>query len=899
MSLEQILIDLRADFGFMENVTTWQTLPARNGRFERVPSSLHPAIETLLAEQGITQLYSHQAQSIEAALSGQNLVVVTPTASGKTLCYNLPVLHSLLNDPGARALYLFPTKALAQDQLANLGNWAAALPNADTLTPHSYDGDTPSGQRAEIRRSARIILSNPDMLHTGILPYHPNWHDFFANLRYVVIDELHIYRGVFGSHVANVLRRLQRICNHYGSSPQFICTSATIANPQTLAENLLEQPVTLIDQNGAPSGEKQVIFYNPPCYDQERGLRRAATLEAQELAARLVLGDIQTILFGRSRLATEVMLTYLRERVERSPGQSSGGVEWRSRGVAKENDINDQIRGYRGGYLAEERREIEAGLRSGDVRAVVATNALELGIDIGQLQAAVLCGYPGSIASTWQQMGRSGRTTESALAILVATSGVLDQYVIQHPEFVFEQPPEYANINPDNLMLLVDHVRCAAFELPFVQGDRFGKCDFVDDALSLLTEQGELDEAAGRYFWNGESYPARQVNLRSSGSETVVIQSTPEPTAEFSGVQIIGELDLESAVIMLHEGAIYIHEGRTYRVETLDLENFEAHVTPVNVDYYTDVRSETEIAVLEQHAQAELAGAVVNHGEVEVTSQVVSYRRVKRYTHENLGTTPLDYPPQSYPTNAYWFSLTEAALEALIAQGDWMDSPNDYGPNWQAQRKRVRHRDGYKCSRCGTPEPTGRQHDVHHVVPFRTFGYVPGMNENYKEANHIDNLALLCRRCHQVVEAGVRVRGGLDGLAYTLQNLAPLYLMCDRSDIGVSFDRGERSPDSGFETPIPTIYVYERAIAGLGFSSRLFELHEEMLNGAYTLIQECPCTVGCPACVGPILDNHIAVLETKELTLSLLRGLLGLRAPAPRESATRLQQTSELDDVVF
>ncbi len=467
MTLERILQDFRADAQFMANVAAWQTIHAQPANFAPVPGALGPILRAALHARGVRDLYSHQTQAVDAALAGRHFVVVTPTASGKTLCYNLPILHSMLQEPDARALYLFPTKALAQDQLAELNAWVTAIEGASAgaspdLHVATYDGDTPSSRRSGIRNSARLLLTNPDMLHTGILPYHNNWEPFFSRLRYVVLDELHTYRGVFGSQVANVLRRLRRICDFYGSKPHFICTSATIANPAELAERLIEEPVTLIDENGAPRGERHVILYNPPVYDAERGLRQSSTLAAQELAARCVLGGAQTIVFGRSRLVTELLLTYLRERVRRVWQDEPAGTA----------SVAERIRGYRGGYLPLERRSIEAGLRSGDVRGVVATNALELGIDIGRLQAAVLCGYPGSIASTWQQMGRAGRTADAALAMLVATGGALDQYVIRHPEFIFERSPEHALVNADNLMLLVDQMRCAAFELPFAQGAR-------------------------------------------------------------------------------------------------------------------------------------------------------------------------------------------------------------------------------------------------------------------------------------------------------------------------------------------------------------------------------------------------------------------------------------------
>jgi DEAD/DEAH box helicase domain-containing protein len=862
MPIDHLLADLRGDDRFMANVVAWRTLHAQAARYAPLPPLLHPLLHAALAQRGIEQLYTHQAAAIKHALAGRNVAVVTPTASGKTLCYNLPVFHSLLADPAARALYLFPTKALAQDQLAELNDFGTLLAAATSspLSAAAYDGDTPSAARAQLRRESRIILTNPDMLHVGILPYHPQWAEFLAGLRYVVIDEMHSYRGIFGSHMANVLRRLRRLCAHYGATPQFVLASATIANPQTLAERLIETPVALIDENGAPRGEKHVILYNPPVYDPEHGLRRASTLEAQELAARCVRAAVQTIVFGRARQTTEILLTYLRDNLQRPP--------------APVQDPHAAIRGYRGGYLPTERREIEAGLRSGDVRAVVATNALELGIDIGQLQAAVLCGYPGSIAGTWQQMGRAGRTQEAALALLVATGGPLDQYVIQHAEFLFEQSPEHALINPDNLMLLVDHVRCAAFELPFTVGERFGACTFTDDVLALLQEDGDLLKAGPRWLWHGEGYPARAVSLRSAGQESVVIQATGD-----AGPAVIGEIDHASAPLLVHEGAVYIHQGDSYLINQLDFEANVAQAEPVTIDFYTEASAEVEIDVLKIHDERVEHGAQIAHGELLVTSQVVGYRRVKRFTHETLGVFPLDYTPQQLDTSGYWFGIQPAAQQQLAQAGRWHDSINDYGPNWQDVRAKVRARDGYRCSQCGAPENPVRQHDVHHIMPFRTFGYVAGVNDAYREANRLDNLRLLCRACHQRLEATVRVRSGLDGLAYALANLAPLHLMCDRGDLGVTVMRGVAMDEAGMaltqEVALPTIYLFERIAAGLGFSTRLFELHETLVYGAEELVRRCSCPHGCPACVGPVLEEQAVRLETKQLTLGLLEVLQG------------------------
>ncbi|MYJ79461.1 MAG: DEAD/DEAH box helicase, partial [Caldilineaceae bacterium SB0670_bin_27] len=538
MSVGEVIAELGRDSGFMANVTAWETLPARTGQLVDLPEALHPALREALQRREIQQLYSHQAQAVTSALEGlPSIAVVTPTASGKTLCYLLPVLQALLSDAKATALFLFPTKALAHDQLAEIGDWiseAAGLDFAGADSPAgagvlaAYDGDTPAAQRRTIRQSARAVLSNPDMLHAGILPYHGEWARFFAGLRYVVIDEMHSYRGVFGSHVANVMRRLRRVTGHYGSDPQFLLTSATIANPQQLAESLSEHPVNVIENNGAPQGRKHIVLYAPPLYDPIQGLRRSSVLESQELAVRFLQGGLQTIVFGRARLTVELLLSYIREGLQGS-GKAGEGEEDAG------HILSSAVRGYRGGYLPLERRQIESGLRNGSVRGVVATNALELGIDIGQLEAAVICGYPGTIAAAWQQWGRVGRTTGESVAVLVATAGALDQYVVNNPQYLLQRSPERALANADNLMLLVDQMRCAAFELPFAEGDRFGRSPFTREVLELLAEEKSVQQFGNRFLWRGGGYPSRQFGLRSVGGEPVVVQAGLADRAAASG----------------------------------------------------------------------------------------------------------------------------------------------------------------------------------------------------------------------------------------------------------------------------------------------------------------------------------------------------------------------------
>ncbi|MCL6450928.1 MAG: DEAD/DEAH box helicase [Acetobacteraceae bacterium] len=578
-------------------------------------------------------MYSHQARAIDLVLKGHNVVAVTPTASGKTLCYNLPVLQAVLDDPAARAIYLFPTKALSQDQLAELHGLIDVL-GADIKT-HTYDGDTPAAARRAIRAAGHIVITNPDMLHTGILPHHTKWMKLFENLRYVVIDELHHYRGVFGSHLANLIRRLKRVCRFYGSNPRFILCSATIANPGELAEGLIGEKVEVVAESGAPRGEKHFIFYNPPVLNARLGIRRSCLLDAKALAAMFLRQGIQTIVFGRTRLAVEVLLSYLREAC--GAGGPGAGPEC--------------VRGYRGGYLPLQRREIERGLKSGEVRGVVSTNALELGIDIGQLDACVMAGYPGTVASTWQQAGRAGRRSGTSVAILVASSSPLDQYIINHPDYFFGLSPEHGLINPNNRYILLSHLKCAAFELPFEEGELFGVAT-TDEALRYLEEQGVLRRTQGRFYWASESFPAEDVSLRSASTDNfVVIDCTrPEP-------RVIGEVDRFSAPMLIHEEAIYLHEGEQYQVERLDYEEKKAYVRRVDVDYYTDASLAVNLKVLTQADRAPVPGGERFRGEVQVNALATIFKKIRFHTHENVGWGRIHLPEQEMHTTAYWLAL--------------------------------------------------------------------------------------------------------------------------------------------------------------------------------------------------------------------------------------------------
>ena len=637
-------------------ITAVRRLPEAEARYEDFPPGIDPRLRAALASRGIERLYTHQARAIEHALAGRHVVITTPTASGKTLCYNVPVMNGILADPSCRAMYLFPTKALAQDQLAELDRLSQEIAKAADVEVgvFTYDGDTPPDARRAIRGRAHVVLTNPDMMHSGILPHHPRWAKLFENLRYIVIDELHAYRGVFGSHLGNVLRRLRRICQHYGSSPTFICSSATIANPLGLAESLVEQPFELVDESGAPRGEKCFLFVNPPIVNRQLGIRRSYIAQTRAVALDFLNKGLQVIVFAQSRLSTEILTRYLKDAHEGEPGAS------------------DVIRGYRGGYLPHRRREIEKGLRDGSVRGVVSTNALELGIDIGALDVAVLAGYPGTIASTWQRAGRAGRRASRSAAVMVASSAPLDQFVVRHPSYFFDASPEHALVNPDNLQILVDHIKCAAFELPFTVTESFGR-ENLQEILGVLAEGGLVhlsrppggDEATGQWHWTNESYPANAVSLRSISSDNFVVVDKTDTT------RVIGETDFNTALEILHPKAIYIVEGRLFQVEELDFVGRKAYVRHIDCDYYTDAITYSRVTVLDTfNASGERPRALPAHGDVHVVARVVGFKKIKFYTNENVGSGELDLPERQMHTTSYWLTVPRELMTALPWSAD-------------------------------------------------------------------------------------------------------------------------------------------------------------------------------------------------------------------------------------
>lgn len=771
-SLASILAGLKRHPVLGPHFTAQKTLPALDARTAPFPQDLHPALKEALGKRGIAELYTHQAQTLEAALSGQDVTVVTPTASGKSLCYQLPALDALLKDPTARALLLFPAKALSHDQLRDFRNLADSAQKG--LQIQAYDGDTPKSARSKIRRSGQIILTNPDMLHVGILPAHTRWQSFFQNLRYVVVDEVHTCRGVFGSHVANVLRRLDRICVFHRSAPRFICCSATIANPGELAETLTGRTMTVVNENGAPRGPKTLVFYNPPVVDPERGIRRSAIKEARRLALRFIARRHQSILFGRSRSRVEVLTRYLRRSLERLRIDP------------------EAVQAYRSGYLPEERRDIEKRLREGRILAVVGTNALELGIDIGGLRVAFLCGWPGSIASAWQQIGRAGRTRENSLAVLVGTAAPLDQYIMHHPEYLLEGRAERGALNPHNASILRGHLQCATFELPFERGEPFGEVgpERVESLLATLSEK--VRASGDRFFWADPDLPAQKVSLRSASAERFLVQDKTNDN------RLIGEVDAESAPFLIHEGAVYLHQTVAYLIEELDREQRIALAKPVALDYYTQALPKTRVRILSvEESQPATAGdfpfAGLSLGEIDVAVRVDRFRKIRYETHQILGYGDVEPWEHKIRTEATW-------------------------PAW---------------------EPT------------------------------LVGLAS---------EEGKNAGLALQGLAHLLQNVVPLFVLCDVMDFRTA---PVLEPDPAEEDQwLLRLYVYDDYPGGIGIAREIHPRWREILETAQVMVAECPCAHGCPSCVGPAAETSDL---GKQSTTWLLANTLKNYSPSGKE----------------
>jgi DEAD/DEAH box helicase domain-containing protein len=789
LTLNEWVARLKKNKSFLHSAAAIVDIPEKAGDWEDYPSWVNPQLQSVLKKHGMERLYKHQAQAIRFIRNGKDVVLVTPTASGKTLCYNLPVLQSILEEPETRALYLFPTKALAQDQMHEIYNLITDL-KADIKT-FTYDGDTPDDARQAIRKQGHVVVTNPDMLHAGILPHHTKWQKLFVNLKYIVIDELHIYRGIFGSHFANVIRRLVRICRFYGANPVFICCSATVANPREHAEKILEREVALLDKSGAPTAAKTFILYNPPLVNRELGIRQSAMTPARKIATDLIKNDIQTIVFATSRLNVEVLTKYLKDKFIKIKPQDDHFVT-----------------GYRGGYLPNLRREIESGLREREVMGVISTNALELGIDIGNLEACIMVGYPGSIASTWQQAGRAGRRSGRSLAMLIARSNPLDQFIMENPDYFFSLSPEHCRINPDNLLILLHHIKSAAFELPFEKGETFGG-ENLEELLRYLEEKGVLHQTNDRWHWAAESYPADEVSLRAINPENVVVVDTTET----GNHKVIAEVDWDSAFTSVHDEAIYMLASEQYHVDKLDLEGKKAYVRKVDSDYYTDAMTYTNVRVIDSFENHHDPGAIVEHGEVQVVRKVVGYKKIKFYTSENLGFGDVNLPEKDMHTTSYWFTIPRDLLRKLnFTPEEIIDGLSGLA---------------YTLHHLSAMYLMADTHDIDHTLGDKSGEWF--------------------------------VNQGKTGRIITSFGSGRPENLSDKA--GARIDEFD-----------PTIFIFDSYPGGIGFSELLYREHFNLLSAVRSLIEKCPCAYGCPSCVGPTLEVGKTAKEIVPKIVELIIG---------------------------
>ncbi len=840
---------MNLDFNKSDNYfDTWNQIPENNVNVKHIhvkknspgisvdfPEELNPEIINALGSMGINSLYRHQLDSFTLIQCGENVLLNTGTASGKTLAFFLPILQSYLQTKSSHnALFLFPTKALAYDQIQQYLQIIEKLNGSNTSLKYQvpcfvYDGDTPQSKRAAIRKTADFILTNPDMLHLGILPYHTRWMRFLSNLRYVVIDEIHSYKGVFGSHVANVIRRLNRVASFYGQKLQFISTSATIGNPIEFVEKLIEDDVVLIDQNSAPGGKKSIVFYNPPIENVKLGLRKSAFSETIRISHDYAKNNFQTLVFQISRRSVEMSLKVFQDIY----GKNSNFIQ-----------------AYRSGYLANERRDLEMKLRNREIRLLFSTNALELGMDIGGIQNVILCGYPGSITSTLQQIGRAGRKMDDSFAFFVANSSPIDQFLVNHPEYILLRNPESALIDPNNSLILLNHLRCAASEIGFEKGDHFGTLTWleIEPFLDLLVQSGELKLIDNKYYWISSQTPAMATSLRNMSGETIKLM-------DFQMNKVIGQVDYSSSLWMVHAGAVYMHQGMEYLVKNLSLEENTAHLEKKSLPYYTQAKRDTKITISETLSSKQVMKIHACFGNIEVVNKIIAFDEILWQNNQKIATKPLDLPEIRLSTQGIWFVLEDEIVQNLRNNKLWLNDPNNYGQNWENIKRKVRMRDQFTCQVCGKTEQSQSFH-VHHIKPFRFF------NSSY-EANQMNNLTTLCPACHKRVEVNVRIRSGLAGLSYLTRNMAPLFLMCDSNDIDVFSE-----PVSNLFSNKPLFMLYENIPYGIGLSHHMYKILEGFLSDLLQHVRECPCQNGCPSCVGPEIESGyggkaetIAILE--------------------------------------
>ena len=826
-ALELFLEDER----FQRNIAVHRIEDKREAEWVDVPEHLHKDVKATLEESGIQKLYSHQGKAINGVLKGLNVVITTGVASGKSLCYQVPIMHTLAYNPQATALCIYPTKALTQDQNNSFNE---LLTTFSTITHNKYstgiyDGDTPSEARRLIRKKANVLLTNPDMLHYGILPNHPMWVDFFANLKFIVIDEVHVYRGIFGSHFSNVLRRIKRLCNHYDSDPTFILTSATVGNTHSFISTLIEKLFLEVDHDGSPQGNRHFMIYNPPIVNQELGIRRSALKETSRIASLFTKKGVQSLVFAHSRKSVEMIVTNLQKKHDEK-----------------------KLAGYRSGYLAEERRDIEKRLKSGKLNTVVTTNALELGIDIGDLDVVIMNGYAGTIASTKQQAGRAGRTGDDSLVILVANSNLIDQYLVKTPDYLFSNNPELALLDPDNTHILINHLKCALYEKPLSRTESYGALSrgLYSEIIEYFINKNIAIERKGILFWNKEKYPPGEVSLRTASSNNYLLLHEKKS---------IGTIDNSSAYWLAHPDAVYIHNGLPYFVQNFDIEKRVIELILHFDDYYTEAISQVEYEVRKELEEFSYNYGTLNFSIMNVHSKVVGFKKFKWDSREILDYGEVDLPETVLSTKGIFFTFTDE-VEGFINGSGNSHKKNLYGPDWEQIRNAVRERDHHVCQNCGKFEASVK-FDVHHIKPFKAF-------ENVADANKMDNLITLCKQCHRLAEASVKIQSTMAGITYQLRNLIPLHLMCSGSDIHVSFE--EKLDITGDK---PTIIIYDTFPGGIGLAKQLLGDMDALFKMALESVEKCLCDDGCPACVGPIAENGVG---SKEAVLKTLKHILAL-----------------------
>ncbi|MCD4820123.1 MAG: DEAD/DEAH box helicase [Candidatus Cloacimonetes bacterium] len=809
------------------NIVYHRLQPSQQAVFHNVDELFEEPIERLLQTNNIHKLYIHQFEAIKEIKAGNNVVISTKVSSGKSLSYQIPILDTIRINKDSRSLLLFPTKALTQDQKKQFVKLIEFSEFAKNVSLGIYDGDTPSSQRNSIRKKANIIFTNPDMLHLGILPHHTVWNDFFSNLKYIVIDEVHIYRGIFGSHFANVIRRLKRIAAFYNSYPQFIVTSATLTNINPFIEKLIGSKFKYISNDYSFRAQKHIYFYNPPIVNKELGIRKNPVTETIKIAEKFLELDKQTLIFTQSRKSVEMILRFLQSKYPEK-----------------------NIIGYRSGYLSSKRRDIENDIKNGKIRIIVATNALELGIDLGGLDAVILNGYPGSLASTTQQIGRAGRRGKTSHAVLVASSNLIDQYLIKNPQYLFSNEPEEALIDPDNPFILLQHIKCALFEKPFLDSETFGELpdEEFNAYLNFLQKYGVIIKSGDKFFWKANKYPANEISLRSSVSGNYILMNKEET---------IGIMDENSTFWMTHPHAVYLHLGESFLVKKLDLENRIVELEKKELDYYTQAIMQTEIELIKSEKNQKQNLIKKEFGQIKVIEQVKGFKKIKWNTNEILSYEDLELPKKEMITKGFWFTINEKIIDELIEKNYLFEKNQNYGNNWKKTAKQAKERDQYCCQICGKRENEKMFH-VHHINPLKNY-------TDLHKANKLENLITLCPSCHKHAEKNLYIQNCFAGFAYLLGHIAPFFIMCDRADIRVNSNisgniaRGKQG-----------VIFYDAIPGGIGLSEKLYCIQQVLFREALKIIEDCECSEGCPACTGPVAENGKGA---KELVRELLKKL--------------------------